>query len=59
MAKKKKILLFERWIKIQCPHCKNYVNMPDCEVPDTIKCDMCLEMFHITDYTLKEYKRRS
>lgn len=56
---KKKTLLYERWVRIQCPECDKYVALPDCGIPDTIKCDMCMEVFETSKYELKEYKRRA
>ena len=57
-GKKKKVIAVEYWVKIQCPFCGNYVSLPDCLLPDILKCDMCLGLFKLDDYDIREYKRR-
>lgn len=56
--KRKKVIYFERWIRIDCPNCKKQVALLDCEIPDTVFCDMCLNTFKVNDYVLKERRQR-
>lgn len=57
-SSKKKVIYFERYIKIECPFCKKMITLLDSKRPEELFCDMCLNGYALKNYSLKERKQR-